>query len=87
MIALYYTYTCITNYRLFWQTSHGQTVQSYQKDYVMERLQSSMGEYTMEEERLITDDDDDDEYIVYCYDPSQDKWTTLPPLSVWPSQW
>ena len=36
----------------------------------------------MEEERLITDDDDDDEYIVYCYDPSQDKWTTLPPLSV-----
>ena len=28
------------------------------------------------------DDDDDDEYIVYCYDPSQDKWTTLPPLPV-----
>ena len=25
---------------------------------------------------------DDDEYIVYCYDPSQDKWTTLPPLSI-----
>jgi N-acetylneuraminic acid mutarotase len=24
--------------------------------------------------------DDDDEYIVYCYDPPQDKWTTLPPL-------
>ena len=24
----------------------------------------------------------DDEYIVYCYDPSQDKWTTLPPLPV-----
>ena len=23
-----------------------------------------------------------DEYIVYCYDPSQDKWTTLPPLPV-----
>ena len=22
------------------------------------------------------------EYIVYCYDPSQDKWTTLPPLPV-----
>ena len=21
-------------------------------------------------------------YIVYCYDPSQDKWTTLPPLPV-----
>ena len=27
-------------------------------------------------------DVDDDEYIVYCYDPSQDKWTTLPPLPV-----
>ena len=26
--------------------------------------------------------DGDDEYIVYCYDPSQDKWTTLPPLPV-----
>ena len=25
---------------------------------------------------------DDDEYNVYCYDPSQDKWTTLPPLPV-----
>ena len=24
----------------------------------------------------------DDEYIVYCYDPSQDNWTTLPPLPV-----
>ena len=24
--------------------------------------------------------DDHDKYIVYCYDPSQDKWTTLPPL-------
>ena len=30
----------------------------------------------------ITDVDDDDQYIVYCYDPSQDKWTTLPPLPV-----
>ena len=29
-----------------------------------------------------TTDDDDDEYIVYCYDPSQDQWTTLPPLPV-----
>ena len=28
------------------------------------------------------DDDDDDEYTVYCYDPSQDKWTTLRPLPV-----
>ena len=27
-------------------------------------------------------EDDDDEYIVYCYGPSQDKWTTLPPLPV-----
>ena len=27
-------------------------------------------------------DDGDDEYIVYCYDPSQDKWTTLSPLPV-----
>ena len=26
--------------------------------------------------------DDDDKYIIYCYDPSQDKWTTLPPLPV-----
>ena len=25
-------------------------------------------------------DDKDNRYIVYCYDPSQDKWTTLPPL-------
>ena len=24
----------------------------------------------------------DDEHIVYCYDQSQDKWTTLPPLPV-----
>ena len=24
----------------------------------------------------------DNEYIIYCYDPSQDKWTTLPPLPV-----
>ena len=24
----------------------------------------------------------DASYIVYCYDPSQDKWTTLPPLPV-----
>ena len=24
----------------------------------------------------------DDKYIVYCYDPSQDKWTTLPPLPI-----
>ena len=30
----------------------------------------------------IGTDDDDDECIVYCYDPSQDKWTTLPPLPV-----
>ena len=27
-------------------------------------------------------DDENDKYIVYCYDPSQDKWTTLPPLPV-----
>ena len=27
-------------------------------------------------------DDDDDDYIIYCYDPSQDNWTTLPPLPV-----
>ena len=27
-------------------------------------------------------DGDDDQYIVYCYDPSQDNWTTLPPLPV-----
>ena len=27
-------------------------------------------------------DKDDDYYIVYCYDPSQDNWTTLPPLPV-----
>ena len=29
-------------------------------------------------------DGGDDKYIVYCYDPSQDSWTTLPPL---PVQW
>ena len=28
------------------------------------------------------DNDNDSEYTVYCYDPSQDKWTTLPPLPV-----
>ena len=28
------------------------------------------------------DDDDDGEYTLCCYDPSQDKWTTLPPLPV-----
>ena len=28
------------------------------------------------------DDDDQLEYIVHCYDPLQDKWTTLPPLPV-----
>ena len=27
-------------------------------------------------------DDDDDCYTVYCYDPSQDNWTNLPPLPV-----
>ena len=26
--------------------------------------------------------DDDCDYIVYCYDPSQDNWTTLPTLPV-----
>ena len=25
----------------------------------------------------------DDESVVYCYDPPQDNWTTLPPLPVW----
>ena len=28
------------------------------------------------------DRDDDNHYIIYCYDPSQDNWTTLPPLPV-----
>ena len=28
--------------------------------------------------------DSDDEYVVYCYDKSQDNWTTLPPL---PFRW
>ena len=27
-------------------------------------------------------DSDDGEYNIYCYDPSQDNWTTLPPLPV-----
>ena len=27
-------------------------------------------------------DDDDGEFNVYCYDPPQDNWTTLPPLPV-----
>ena len=26
--------------------------------------------------------DYDAEYVVYCYNPSQDRWTTLPPLPV-----
>ena len=30
-----------------------------------------------------TNNHDNDQYIVYCYDPSQDKWTTLPPLPVY----
>ena len=38
-----------------------------------------MARSTVEEEGLHGDDN---EYIVYCYDPSQDKWTTLPPLPV-----
>ena len=29
-----------------------------------------------------TYDNDHNKYIVYCYDPSQDRWTTLPPLPV-----
>lgn len=29
-----------------------------------------------------TTDSEDNEYIVYCYHPSLDTWTTLPPLSV-----
>ena len=30
-----------------------------------------------------TNNHDNDQYFVYCYDPSQDKWTTLPPLPVY----
>ena len=30
----------------------------------------------------IAEDGYDDEHIVYCYDLSQDKWTTLPPLPI-----
>lgn len=30
----------------------------------------------------FTADDKVDRYIVYCYDPSQDRWTTLPPITV-----
>ena len=30
----------------------------------------------------MTAANDDNQCIVYCYDPSQDKWTTLPPLPV-----
>ena len=29
---------------------------------------------------------DDDDYIIYCYDPSHDNWTTLPPLRI-PVRW
>ena len=28
------------------------------------------------------DEDDENQYIICCYDPSQDNWTTLPPLPV-----
>ena len=27
-------------------------------------------------------DNDDNRYLVYCYDPTEDQWTTLPPLPV-----
>ena len=31
---------------------------------------------------VTNDKDDNDQYIIHYYDPSQDKWTTLPPLPV-----
>ena len=31
---------------------------------------------------MTFDHADDSQYIVYCYDPSQDRWITLPPLPV-----
>ena len=46
----------------------------------------SEGNTTIFDDRVYcgggTTDREDNEYIVYCYDPSQDNWTTLPPLSV-----
>ena len=47
----------------------------------------SEGNVTIVEDQVFygggtTEDDDDSEYTVYCYDPPQDKWTTLPPLPV-----
>jgi hypothetical protein len=51
-------------------------------------LKSSEGRVVIINDRVYygggsTDvDNGDDEYIIYCYDPSQDKWTTLPPLPV-----
>jgi hypothetical protein len=27
-------------------------------------------------------ENDEEEYVIFCYDPSLDKWTTLPPLPV-----
>ena len=50
------------------------------------RLQSSIARSIVEEGTLVMlmmiIIIDDDNYIVYCYDPSYDKWTTLPPLPV-----
>ena len=49
-------------------------------------IKLSEGNTTIFEDRVYcgggTTDREDNEYIVYCYDPSQDNWTTLPPLSV-----
>ena len=31
---------------------------------------------------IVSEENDTDQYTVFCYDPLQDKWTTLPPLPV-----
>ena len=51
-------------------------------------MKSSEGRTIIIHERVyygggsIDVDNDENEYTVCCYDPSQDKWTTLPPLPV-----
>ena len=48
-------------------------------------MKSSVGKSTVINGKVYyggVTDGDDDKYIVYSYDPSQDNWTTLPPLPV-----
>jgi hypothetical protein len=48
---------------------------TYHSDYVVQKLVINGKVY-------YGGTTDDDDYNVYCYDPSQDRWTTLPPIPV-----